>query len=648
MDKRLIFSGNTERRDLFFLSEDRNYLRKHAQSYHPKVAAYIEKAKPMPDLVQVLLTALGAYDTWGQNVNGDRFRDPALAHEGDDYGYQTFKSNANYFTHHVNSDPALAKGKVLHSVWNEKAKRVELVVGIDINLDPEAIAAVDRGDSLAFSMGSKVPFDVCSICGNRAKTRADYCEHLRYMMNQMDPMTGKLVGADNLYPRFFDISRVLIPADKTAYMWTKVASAAGENPFSKLSSAYLATVPSGKLNDLKYLQEKVAELQDGNQKPSAITKKSAVVKDAEITKRIPVMKEETLAHLDKIVPPTQALLEATSPSLPPAVLAELKRIAPSLGNVLSTAILLGITPKADELEALGVGSECPALSPDLYLPELAEALLPFLAQRSYARPHLVRRVVGLANALDNGDHELSKKAQTIGDVMAEGRTRYPSVVPRPPQIHPGFLVGMAAALYALFGPHAGPLASKFGRHLADHPLIYAALAATALASANQLSGAQNAGIYDVDSTPHPLYNNLWQSRFAQMQARPVTVIKTGAVDTEVAKKVYYGLPLIYAGSQVARVQKARNDARGQRTGPITQFVAEHPELAAGGMFAEHYLGRPISKHVAKAVEGAKRIVKHASIRDLEFLDCVPEEDKPLFWDLAILDASARIAKKLGG
>ena len=116
----------------------------------------------------------------------------------------------------MNKDPALAKGKVLEAVWNDKAKRVELVVGIDPALDSDAANMLDNGEELCFSMGARLPYDVCTECGNKAKTRAEYCDHLRYQMNQIDPKSGRLIGAINPFPKFFDISRVLIPADKTA------------------------------------------------------------------------------------------------------------------------------------------------------------------------------------------------------------------------------------------------------------------------------------------------------------------------------------------------------------------------------------------------------------------------------------------------
>lgn len=651
MDKRIVFPGNTDdKRELFFVREDRNYLRKHGGSYHPKVAEYIEKAKPIKDLVQVLLTALGAYEFWGQNVNGDRFREGPLSHEGDTHGYKTFLTNAHYFNHHMNSDPALAKGKILHAVWNDKSKRVELVIGIDINLDPDAVTSIDRGDNLTFSMGAKVPFDVCSICANKAKTRAEYCEHLKYMMNQMDPVSSQLVGADNTIPRFFDISRVLIPADKTAYMWTKVAGAA--NPYRSIGSAELAELPPGKIADLSYLSKVAEERQVIASEKFGAAKKIAVSKSAEITKRIETtLQPKTVDHLERVIPPSKALLQETSPTLPPEVIARLRELAPSIAHLLSTMIAMGIEPKKEEVSGL-LGSEMTQetlssmeLSPDLVSDPVAEVLGPFAGERSFARPILIKRILILAKKLDDGDPEIIKKAETIQDLMSS------SVARRPPSIHPGYVAGVLAALYALFGHHAGPMAQGAGKIMANHPLITLALGATGLAALNSLTGTTTTGLYSVDDRSRGLYNNDWQSNIVRMQSRPVTVIKTGAVkkyDSELAKKVFFGIPAIYAASQVAKIKKDTSESRGRRPGVVTNLMASHPDVISGGVLAEHLMGRPISQHVSKAIESGKRLFKHASIQDIEFLSSIPEEQKPLFWDLAILDAATRITEKLGG
>ncbi len=184
--------------------------------------------------VYVLVNALGAGEFFGSNINADYFPWDALSHEGDDYGYKTFLK-AHAFQHHANKDPARAFGVPVVSVLNPRMKRVELI----IRLDREAakaqgadgiITRIENGEFPDVSMGCKVPYDVCSICGHRSKTRDDYCKHMRppeelrhiYGPNKILP-DGRRIYVINLHPRFFDISFVFIGADKTAKVMAKLA-----------------------------------------------------------------------------------------------------------------------------------------------------------------------------------------------------------------------------------------------------------------------------------------------------------------------------------------------------------------------------------------------------------------------------------------
>jgi hypothetical protein len=129
--------------------------------------------------VYTLVNALGAGEFFGPNINSDYFPWDALAHEGDDYGYKTFL-RAHAFQHHANKDPARAFGVPVHSILNTHMKRVELIIRLDRDQARAQgadgiITRVEKGEFPDVSMGCKVPFDVCSICGHRSKTRDDYC-----------------------------------------------------------------------------------------------------------------------------------------------------------------------------------------------------------------------------------------------------------------------------------------------------------------------------------------------------------------------------------------------------------------------------------------------------------------------------------------
>lgn len=210
---------------------------------HPKVQDFIRGIIPTPAGIYVLVNALGAGEYWGSNVNGDLFPEKALIHAPDnweklpvndmrrvgqawEYGFPTFMG-AYPYKHHVNKDPSRAFGRVELAVWNPAMHRVELIVYLDRALCKQfdaydVIERIERGEFPDVSMGCKVPYDVCTICEHRSKTRADYCEHAATSMNKILP-DGRKVAVRNDFPKFFDISFVFIGADKTAKVMAKLA-----------------------------------------------------------------------------------------------------------------------------------------------------------------------------------------------------------------------------------------------------------------------------------------------------------------------------------------------------------------------------------------------------------------------------------------
>lgn len=622
MDKRLLhFQNNGRERDIFSINEDRKYLQKLAASskghYHPKIQEYIDKAKPMENLIQALITALGAYPFWQQNVNGDRFNVPALSNVGDNYGYKTFLTG-NYFTHHVNKDPALAKGEVLESVWNEKMNRVELIIGIDPNKDPDGATALADGESLAFSMGAKLPYDVCSICGNKAKTRAEYCDHLKYQMNQIDPVTGMLVGALNPFPKFFDISRVLIPADKTAYMWEKIASAS--NPISKLGSAMIAQIPASKYADMEYLSEKVAHIEEEARRRGIplIGKSATVHKAAEIKKTIPATTEMVIPEkLKARLNIAKLALDNQAPSIDMKALAALKY---SLPEIISTMLMMGMTPKASESHALaelfsGDAGEKSSYGPSSFSPELAKILMPNLADRSFARPVLVRRIIILSQ----------KDPEEIKKMAAEEK--------KDGGMNAGIAAGMLAALAAMFHPTIGPNVKSFGRLIADHPFLAMAIGASVIRGLRELRPEKPvvSGEISLADPTRGFYNNDWQRRFVNAQSHPVTVIKTGADDTiePQLKLAFAGLPALFMVGDLPQQ-------------PAYDLIEKNPLVFNNVLMKE--ARDAILPLVSEMIGSASRIVKTASLSDPEFLEMVPDRLKNDVWDLAIAAAAGKITR----
>lgn len=128
--------------------------------------------------------------------------------------------------HHINKDPAKGYGEILFSAYNPRMNRVELVVGHDISkLPKDIISKLEKDELINLSMGCRVPYDVCSICGNKAPSPKDYCKHVTDTgLNYIYP-DGRKVYLLNPNPDFFDISIVIVPADKTACILARIFGA---------------------------------------------------------------------------------------------------------------------------------------------------------------------------------------------------------------------------------------------------------------------------------------------------------------------------------------------------------------------------------------------------------------------------------------
>lgn len=216
-------------------------LRKYA-SCHPDALEQIRTCTPEPGHTILLVIAMSASEFYGPNRNGDGFSEGPVSMqmlEGPWAGQvrqlitpeQAMPHHigsflrGHAFLHHQNTDPAKAVGRVLGSHYNWDMHRPELVLDI---LDSKAAQFAQRiraGERPAVSMGTRVPYDVCTTCGNQAPSRAQYCEHVRDIIVRDGATNGMCVirsdGAQhyvlNPSPSFFDISLVFKPADRIAY-----------------------------------------------------------------------------------------------------------------------------------------------------------------------------------------------------------------------------------------------------------------------------------------------------------------------------------------------------------------------------------------------------------------------------------------------
>lgn len=211
--------------------EDARRLIKRAGEEFVELARRIE-LHPGEEAVHQI--AMGATEAYGPNRNGDGFKEATLK----EY-HPTFVKFARVYRNHVNRDPAKSYGVIKLSWYNPRMRRVELLLALNATKEAahrngglvadRELEKLARGEDLAGSMSCMVPFDVCSSCGNRARSRSEYCDENSCIGPQGEKRggckrnlakvayDGHLLHVDNPNPKFFDYSSVVVPADRIAF-----------------------------------------------------------------------------------------------------------------------------------------------------------------------------------------------------------------------------------------------------------------------------------------------------------------------------------------------------------------------------------------------------------------------------------------------
>lgn len=178
----------------------------------------IEGYTPARDKTAVHTIAMTASEKFGFNRNGDGWKRANLQRD-----HPTFISHAKVFRHHKNTPMDPSYGVVKAAMYNEDMDRVELLMELDNSKCAEELSLLERNGSYPVSMACKIAHDVCSICSNKAKTPREYCWHVKEALGKILD-DGKVVGVDNPNSTFFDISRVVRPADRVAYTLKKASA----------------------------------------------------------------------------------------------------------------------------------------------------------------------------------------------------------------------------------------------------------------------------------------------------------------------------------------------------------------------------------------------------------------------------------------
>ena len=302
---------------------------------------FFKTVTPVPGHSFVYVLAVSGWEFYGENRNGDSFpefpfketenppwiaADETLVHY-----YKTFEQFGMNYRHHVNKDPAKAVGKVVKAFWNPAMHRVEILIDLDNARAPDLADRIAAGEYPPVSMGTRVPYDVCSICGNRAPTRAQYCNHLRFQMR--DVINGMKVSALNPRPKFFDISWVFRPADPIAFMMKKVAE---ERPY-EITGAEAGEYIS-RLNDFKAAAHKMAVI-------------DKLVQGLPVDSRTSGMDPTELQNMQNCRPVAMQL-SRSSVDLPDDIMSGMSSL--SMPQIFSTMAARGMSPTTPEVVKITV------------------------------------------------------------------------------------------------------------------------------------------------------------------------------------------------------------------------------------------------------------------------------------------------------
>ncbi|MHA1302093.1 MAG: hypothetical protein ACTSPI_00125 [Candidatus Heimdallarchaeaceae archaeon] len=323
-----------------------NYREKYAETkFGSEVYHDLEDFEGKKDKTYILVVSVSPKKYWGQNKNHDGFSEYWLKKK-----HHTFCTNGTFYKNHVNKDPKKNYGDNEASWYDDEMKRVLVLIGVDNNKAPDIVEDVENGKKIGISMGCRIPYDVCYICGNKAETRDQYCDHMKLQAGKLLE-DGRQVGVDNPDPTFFDLSKVVRPAGHIEYMIKHVVP-------KKMKKEKAAEIWIPKR--LENMIEKAASEQEP-------TSAELYEKEADLEDKLARLKK--LCDIEKIIEGESVVDEDVSPKMK-AIISKTKDIKHisnledidddtikklsdhPLCKIMPTANMMGIRLKAPEISKL--------------------------------------------------------------------------------------------------------------------------------------------------------------------------------------------------------------------------------------------------------------------------------------------------------
>jgi len=448
IEKRAYFAGERNGEPLLHVLRPGERV-KTASYIQPSVQQFISTLQPDPKYTYVLVNAMGYSEFYGSNSNRDWYgynqhldfngllnapKDFGKDYETDKmqgrdwpYGYPSYYG-ATVFAHHKNTDPQqLGFGDVVFVATNPEMKRIELVNRV-FNEEAQKkghssiLNRIAAGERVDVSMGCKVPFDLCSICTDWGAVKKawgtydpekhrhpgiailyyhktekpirglavepkDYCECMKKLPGRILP-DGRKVFVYNDFCRFFDISFVIVGADRTARVFWFLGS---EEPSTAAAPTQMRDPGIGRLLDS--LLSKTASIHVAMDKEIPDGLATAIMTDGD-------QAEDYSAPLSTILDKSSDKIEAAKTLL--TVMAALGVVpTPREFQTLALSAVPGgelIKKALDDKNlvfdtSVGGIDDTFAVDPKIYDGKVAHALTPMMWERSSYAPFLTQRLV---------------------------------------------------------------------------------------------------------------------------------------------------------------------------------------------------------------------------------------------------------------
>ncbi len=445
----------------------------------------------------------------------------------------------------------------------------------------------------------RVPFDECTLCGNKARKRSQYCDHLRNEMNALQS-NGIRVGAINWYPKFFDISRVVRGAEKCSKFMVPIGvsfrrgrilkTATVTDSHASLSSAELFEKVAGALPADVELRQSLADLDA----------KTADEKTADIEKQVAsnlTASPECIEMSDQLLR-GMSRLRRIEPDIPPELLNTMSSEHP-LKSVLTTMLGLGVVPKpkefqrivlvslgkkddADKYESEGrcfgehdhegrehsVDTDAVLGGPSDLSPDIGKLLAPLLGGRSCYKPALAGRTMVIIKRAAAGPLNFNEFGQ-------EER--------KPLPLGP-LAIGLAALHGAFKQRMTGSGMAELGSAAAKNPVLLALLTALGI-------GAVEAHRQVAVTRSNP---------FADIEKR-------GAAGGMGMMTRFLGLP---AAAYIYSDMKESERMRGEHLTRAEDFARRNPDLASLGLV---FGGPALLRGARSGLRGVGSLLKHSSL-----------------------------------